>query len=105
MDGTPFLECLESPIAEDMAAIPGPSSIGRGGRPDKELPAGDDQLWRVSSDYRLQIAPDEEQLPPLPDPQVQRPVQRDAQRRLLRLLVRKQPCPTSQGTPEKGQFS
>lgn len=92
-------------MAEDMAAVPGPSSIGTGSRPDRELPAGEAHLWRVSSDCRLQIALDEEQLPPLPDPQEQRAEQRDAQRRLMRLLVRKQLCPASQGTPGKGQFS
>lgn len=44
-------------MAEDIAVL-SPSSIWKGGRLDRELSTGEDQMWRISGDDRLQIVSD-----------------------------------------------
>lgn len=83
----------------------GSSSIGRDGQLDEEPPAREDQLQRARRDDRLQIASDEEQLPSTLNPWAQSAKWREAQKKLARLLVKKQSCPSSQGTPEMRWFS
>lgn len=100
-DGTFSLKCLKSPAAEDKA-VPGPSGIARGSRLDGELPAfmntGDDWLQTDSGNERQQIPSDEEQLPPPLNPRPWTMDQRKTQGKSSRLLVRRPPCPFSEGT-------
>lgn len=74
------------------------SSIGKGSWPTRwEPPTGEEQLWRASNDNGLQITSDKEQLPPPPNLHMWKVEQREAQRRSVGLLVRKQPHPSLQG--------
>lgn len=61
------------------------------GRPPAQEKGGEAQLPSVNTDHRQQSASDEEQLPPLPDPQMQKEERQEAQWRLVRLLMKKQP--------------
>lgn len=61
------------------------------GQPPAQEEGGEVRLPSVNADNRQQAASDEEQLPPLLDPWMQRAERQEVQRRLMRLLVKKQP--------------
>lgn len=85
--GTFPQECPESPGTAD-DAVPGPYGIGA-----SEMKAREDWLrWDKATDHL-------QQLPPPPDLWAQREEQSKVQRRFARLPIRRQPYPSSWGTP------